>query len=429
MTGRQTVVIVNDHAIVNGGVPKVAILSAIELARRGHRVIYFCAIGPVDSSLASTPNVEVVCLNQFDILSDPKRFRAMKSGIWNPISAAELLKTIKQVQQESPVIHVHSWSKGLSPSIFSAITQSGAPFVISLHDYFVACPTGGFLVNPTGEICHRKPLSVSCITCNCDPRTYVHKLWRVARGFAQTKIAQIPSKCENFISVSPYSEKILTPHLPKQSRIDLVRYPIEVEQTPAIDLAKNDEFLFVGRFAREKGGLDFARAATAAGLKAVFIGQGEEEAKIREACPDAEMLGWLSPSEVVTRMRKSRALVFPSHWYETQGMVAIEACAVGLPVIYADTTVISADLVDNVTGFSFKTGDVTSLAATMRRVADDENQCRAVGKAAYEWYWSDPWTLERHANRLEAVYSRMRESFIQRTTNRESPRPGAVTKI
>ena len=408
---QQTVVIVNDHANVVGGAAKVALTSAIELAKRGNHVVFFSAIGPIDPALTNTPNIDVVCLNQYDILSDPRRVRAMTSGIWNRSTAAALRATIEEYRHESPIIHVHSWTKGLSASVFPMISESRLPYVITLHDYFTVCPTGGFLVNPTGTICHRKPLSVSCISCNCDARTYLHKMWRVARSFVQEQFAQIPGSCKNFISVSPYSEKILRPFLSQDAQIDLVRCPIEVEQTPVIDASRNQDFLFVGRFSREKGGLDFARAAVAAGLNAVFIGQGEEEQKIREACPGAKMLGWCSPSEVIGHMQKARALVFPSRWYETQGMVAVEACAVGLPVIYSDTTAMSADLVDGVTGFSFSTGDINSLASTMQRVAKDDQKCKEVGTAAYDWYWSDPWTFEKHAIRLEAAYTRIREAF------------------
>ena len=35
-------------------------------------------------------------------------------------------------------------------------------------------------------------------------------------------------------------------------------------------------------------------------------------------------------------MRAARALVFPSLWVETQGMTALEAMAMGTPVIVAD---------------------------------------------------------------------------------------------
>ena len=60
------VVIVIDHAHVNGGQAKVAIDSALGLRARGHRVTFFAAVGPADPRLAQA-GVNVVCLDQDDI--------------------------------------------------------------------------------------------------------------------------------------------------------------------------------------------------------------------------------------------------------------------------------------------------------------------------------------------------------------------------
>lgn len=414
METKHTVVIVNDIASNVGGASKVSIITAIQLAKRGHRVIYFAGVGPVADCLNNVPNLQVECMNQLDILNDPNRFRAMQSGIWNYAAGSRLRSILEANRRHSPVVHFHSWVKGLSPSVFRATIDTKTPCVYSLHDYFIACPTGGFLDVKRGEVCKRQPLSTSCISCNCDPRSYFHKIWRVARGFVQRDLALSPKECKNYISVSPYSENILRPFLPKDSNIDLVRNPIEVEHLPKIDPAKSNEFLFVGRFSPEKGALDFAKAASKTGLKAVFIGQGDEEAQTKAACPDGQFLNWQPLPAVVERMRSSRALVFPSKWYEGQGVAAIEAVAVGLPVIYSDVTALTTDLPNGTRGLSYKSGDVDDLANLMKKVASDDDLVRRIGGTAYDWYWSDPWTLDRHIDELEKVYSKILSSEGQR---------------
>ena len=45
------VLLVADHAFVNGGQAKVAIDSALGLRARGHRVTLFAAVGPPDPRL------------------------------------------------------------------------------------------------------------------------------------------------------------------------------------------------------------------------------------------------------------------------------------------------------------------------------------------------------------------------------------------
>ena len=59
---------------------KVAISSAIGLARKGYRVIYFCAVEPIDPELRQN-GVEVVCTRQQEILKDSNRMRAPRSRV------------------------------------------------------------------------------------------------------------------------------------------------------------------------------------------------------------------------------------------------------------------------------------------------------------------------------------------------------------
>jgi hypothetical protein len=118
----DTVVIIIDHGHVNGGSAKVAIESAIGLANRGQRVIFFCTAGPVDSRLERSVD-RVVCLGQQDILTNPSRLDAVRNGLWN--SVAELLSTLPV---DRTVIHVHGWTKALSPAIFCSHQEIADPF-------------------------------------------------------------------------------------------------------------------------------------------------------------------------------------------------------------------------------------------------------------------------------------------------------------
>ena len=62
------VVLVLDHAHINGGQAKVAIESALGLRARGHAVTLFAAVGPIDPRLPEA-GVEVLCLGQDDVQS------------------------------------------------------------------------------------------------------------------------------------------------------------------------------------------------------------------------------------------------------------------------------------------------------------------------------------------------------------------------
>lgn len=61
------------------------------------------------------------------------------------------------------------------------------------------------------------------------------------------------------------------------------------------------------------------------------------------------------------------------------------------------------------TGLHFIHGSAGSLAARMRELAENDELAAALGRAAYDWYWSDPWTTEVHVDTLVAHYTRVLE--------------------
>ena len=103
-------------------------------------------------------------------------------------------------------------------------------------------------------------------------------------------------------------------------------------------------------------------------------------------------------------MRRARALVFPSVWYEGQPLTVYEALAVGTPVIVSDACAGREAVSDGETGLWFRSGDAESLAGRLRAVQDDALAAR-MSRAAYSQYWAAPLTMERHLDALAGVYA------------------------
>jgi glycosyltransferase involved in cell wall biosynthesis len=77
----------------------------------------------------------------------------------------------------------------------------------------------------------------------------------------------------------------------------------------------------------------------------------------------------------------------------------------GIPAIVADTSAARDLVIDGVTGLWFKGGDLYDLKEKMRRFAVDAEFAAKCGLAAYQRFWADPPTLERHVKELLGVYS------------------------
>ena len=401
------VVILNDYATTTGGSTAVAIASALGLAARGVPVTFFSCVGPVAPELQNVPNLSVVCLGQHEIAKDPNRFRALASGLRNPSAVAAVRRILAGKDPSRTLVHAHTWMKAMSPFALDVAPELGFPLVVTLHDFFITCPSGGFYDHATGTVCRRAPLSVSCLTCNCDRRHYAHKLWRVARTALQNGALGLPSRVASYLGVSEFSLNILRPHLPPGIPADVLRNPVDcVDEGPA-DVAQNRPFLYVGRFVPEKGVRLFAEAVRATGLPAVFVGDGELGAELRRLCPDARFTGWLKPGQIRAELRGARALVFPPTWYETLGLVAVEAASAGVPAIVSDGCAASEAILDGRTGLHFTHGSADSLAERMEQLAADPAFADRLGRAAYDWYWADPWTADRHVDELLGHYHRI----------------------
>ncbi|MBK8173811.1 MAG: glycosyltransferase family 4 protein [Rhodospirillales bacterium] len=402
----MTIVVASDHASINGGLAKVAIESAIGLASRGHRVFYFAAVAPVEARLYEA-GVDVICLDQPDLLNDDSALRAATRGIWNRAAAERLSALLNTLDPSQTILHVHGWAKALSPSIGRVIARTPVPTVHTIHEYFLACPNGAFFNYRQQSNCPLTPLSAACVSTNCDVRAYRHKAFRVVRQAALWWLGGMPSGIRHFICISDLQRQVIQPYLPPQANIYSVANPISVEDRGPANPEHNDTYLFVGRLSAEKGAILFAEAARQTGLKAVFVGAGGEADHIRGIFPSAELHGWLPPDQVLATMRGARALVFPSLWYECQPLTTFESLANGIPVIVSDNCAGREAVRDGETGLWFPSRDVNALADVMQRLTDADT-AKAMGRKAYDTYWENPLTLDRHIDGLEATYAIVR---------------------
>ncbi|MEH3145069.1 MAG: glycosyltransferase family 4 protein [Methylobacterium frigidaeris] len=397
----MTIIIVADHAHINGGQAKVAIESALGLAARGHPVVFFAAVGPADERLAAA-GIETVVLGQTDVTLTTSLMRFGVQWLWNQPAAAALGDLLARHDPGETVVHVHAWAKALSPSIGPVLAASRAPVVFTMHEYYLACPNGGFYDYPVSAACHRAPVSVACIGHNCDSRGYARKLMRVGRHVLMRHTG-MTGNLAAVVTISRLQREVLAPHLPPGTRFEDVANPVDVAPLGPKGDGPPGDFVFVGRLSAEKGAGLFAAAARLCGRRAVFVGDGPQRAELEAAHPEAVFLGWHDPAGVRRRLREARALVFPSVWYEGQPLTVLEALALGTPVIVSDLCAGREAVTDGVDGLWFRSGDPAALAAAMTRLADDDT-ARAMGQAAYERFWADPLTLDRHLDRIERVY-------------------------
>jgi glycosyltransferase involved in cell wall biosynthesis len=404
---RMRVIVLNDYGHVAGGAAQVAISSLNGLAENGLDVIFVSSVGPIDPAIRRDI-VNVVNFGLDDLLENSSRIQAAVMGIWDWRCAARFREVLAGCDPADTIVHLHSWVKSLSSSVVQTAISLGFRVVCTLHDYFSVCPNGGLYNFPQQKPCLLRPMSLDCVASNCDSRSYAQKLWRVGRQVVQNSFGGIP-RLQYFITVSDYSESLLRRWLPPTAEFFRVRNPIEIERMTPSAVDGNRAFTFVGRISTEKGPGVFAEAARLANVRAVFVGSGPREDSLAAINTSAELLGWQDRPDVVRAIRASRATVFPSIWHETQGMVVLEAAALGVPAIVSDSCAAKEAIVDGETGLLFRAGDASDLSMKLTLLDRDSELAARLGLTAYERYWSAPSTIEMHTKQLIACYTEIME--------------------
>ncbi|CAN1563094.1 RfaG Glycosyltransferase [Rhabdaerophilaceae bacterium] len=398
------VILLADHAFAEGGAPQVAIASARALAEAGVEVTYLHGVGNLGSDALEHPRIRRIGLGGADIHAKTA-VRALADGLWNREPLVRLRAILAQAP-ENVVLHVHQWTKYFSPSLFSVLRASRFPLVVSMHDYFSACPTGLMYRFDQSKPCALTPLSARCMLSPCDPKSMIHKGVRVLRTLAA--IQALGKAALDIVHVSEVGRRTIAHHMPEQARHHVIENPIEVPRPSAARDGVGSQVVYCGRLTREKGAELVAEAARKAGLPALFIGDGPSAERIRLLNPQAEITGWLSRDTVRARLAEdARVLVAPSLWPETGPLVVAEAMALGVPTIVSDRAGASGRVQHGVTGLVVSP-QADSIAHALERLLH-EPVARDMGRAAFDTYWQSPPSPEAHAAALIRLYRAARQ--------------------
>jgi glycosyltransferase involved in cell wall biosynthesis len=318
--------------------------------------------------------------------------------VWNSDVAGDIARTIAAFNPD--VVHVHNTFPFISPSIYSAV--QGRAIVQTLHNFRLLCPQAMLLHE--GRVCE------DCVG---------HFPWRGAvrgcyRGsqLRSTAVAGMLTlhrmlntwndAVTRYIALNEFGRaKFIEGGIPANR---IVVKPNFVDAPPAGMSATRDGFLFVGRLSPEKGLDVLCRAAAGLGGAArVYVAGSGPDAGCLTGATGIEALGALSPSLVQARMAGSLALVMPSVWYETFGLVIVEAFAAGLPVIASRLGAMASLVRDGETGLLFTPGDAEDLREKMLWALNHPTEMAVMGERAKDDYEAQ-YTPSRNYMQMTDIY-------------------------
>jgi glycosyltransferase involved in cell wall biosynthesis len=378
----KRVVILNDASTARGGATGLALQSMRALVSRSIPVTFITGDDGLNDELQAI-GVDVVALGHQHLLKKSK-IAAVLEGIRNPSASKLVGEWIAKNDDQETVYHVHGWSKVLSPSIFTALKGVAPRTFIHAHDFFLACPNGGFMDYQRDTACSRQAMSFSCIATHCDKRSYAQKIWRVTRQKSLSSALGDPSDWAAIVMIHERMRRFFVSYGYPDGVLKTVRNPASAFTIDRIPAEKNEAFFFVGRLEPEKGIEDIISAAELAGVPLEIIGDGPLKQTLEAAHPQLLFHGWRDRVEIGQLLRRARALVMASRYPEPFGLVAAEASMSGLPVVLSDTAFLAGEVVGAGIGFAVQPMRPDQLARVITHVSQiAEPDIRDMSERAY----------------------------------------------
>jgi glycosyltransferase involved in cell wall biosynthesis len=352
------------------------------------------AVVETEAELLREHGVEVCRLEAAsdDIAGWPARKRALVPArvVWSRDGVRSVGAAIEAHRPD--VVHVHNTFPLLSPAVFRAARSAGVPVVATLHNFRPLCPAATFFRD--GRICedclgrvpvpavrHRCYRSSALATAPIAVSDALHAVIGTWSGSVETFITPSAFVRSKYIEAGWAPEKLV------------VKPNATLDRDVAPRSGPGDGFVYLGRLVEEKG-LDmlldaWGTAFADGGERLTIVGSGDIGDRLRRRSArlrGVSFTGLLSRGDALDVLRRARALVVPSVWYEVFGLVVLEAYALHVPVVAPRLGGLPELVRHGRSGLTYAPDSSDGLAAALQRLARSPGLASALGHGARELF-------------------------------------------
>ncbi len=303
------------------------------------------------------------------------------------------------------VAHVHNLYGQISPSVLDVLKQEKIPVVMSIHDYHLIAPN--YMLwhhGQTGNLVNKSLASLTLSKFHKDSyaasfaQALSFKIHHLRKSYSRT--------VDRFLTSSQFVENTYVAG--GFDRDQFMQIPLFTSLLSEAPRYHDDGYiLYYGRLVEEKGVEILLKAMKEMpGVPCKIVGTGPAEHHLHiegDKMPNVTFEGYQSVEALWDLVRGARAVIVPSLWHEVFGLVAIEAMALGKPVIASRVGALPETVADAQTGLLFEPGDVRGLAQAIMRVAEDPVYATQLGRAG-RVRAEQRYTQEVHYQKIMEVY-------------------------
>lgn len=346
--------------------------------------------------------VRIFCLDNSKINSVWSKVSAFFSVFFSISQFIELKNSL--AAQRPDVVHVHNYFPLISPAIFYVCKVLRIPVVHTLHNYRSVCPTA-FLLRD-GEVEERSLRGGTwwAIKARAYRGSLVGTIALVLAIELHKRLKTWHTSVDRFIALTEFSrKKFIEAGWPAEKIV--VKPNFVDDPFPRTTIGKSGGYgLFVGRLSEEKGVRLLFDAWGEISLPLYIAGDGPLSKWVSEHSGGSiKYLGRMGKVELFRLLQDADFIVVPSVWYETFGMVVVEAFACGTPVIVSNLGSLPDIVEHGVTGLHFEVGDSDDLADKIQWMIDNPGEVRAMGENARKEYLRQ-YTAEKNYSMLKSIY-------------------------
>ncbi len=326
-----------------------------------------------------------------------------------PFNLQSYFTTKKKLADFEPdIVHIHNLHFGGSASIIYAIKRSKIPFVNTLHNFRLLCPSGILFHN--GQIfldsLHQNfPWKAVCLGVYKGSKLIT--FWLSLSLYIHNKLGTWKN-CNQYIVLSEHARQLFL-----NSKLDLAVNQLIIKpnfcSVPTLPMQRREtSFLYVGRLSEEKGLMLLLSVFSSCRHKIKIAGDGplkDEVIRCSTQYPNIEFLGILNKTEVFTLLQSCTALVFPSIWFEGMPLTIIEAFACGTPVISSKLGAMETMIVSGYNGLHFEARNESDFKKQLDNWSNlNEEQKEQYCLNAYQTYLNY-YTAEQNTHQLLNIYN------------------------
>ncbi len=357
---------------------------SVELAARGHDVSVATTRHAGDPEMEIEQGVRI-----HRIRSSMQRMSAIFSEKGRqyapPFPDPEMMLALSRIvkSERTQIIHAHNW---ILHSYTPLKALHNAKFVVSLHDYSMVCATKRLMYQNMTQ-CAGPTLS-RCLQCapmqygnaRGVPTIFLNTLSSMAERSVVDMFLPVSQAVAEFTQLKRHGAPYRVIHNFVPSNIDTL-YDNDDERLN--QLPQQDYALFVGDVRRDKGVdvLFQAYAGIEGDAPLILIGKMGSDLTVSAPANSLNLQSWPHKA-VMGAMRRCSIVIVPSVCADACPTVAIEAMAMGRPVVGSRIGGLTDIVVDGECGFLVPPGDARALREAIQTLLDDPVRREQMGTMA-----------------------------------------------